>query len=92
MRTLAQGRNRVRKTLPGARQLHWRFVALALIVVINAANVGSLGLLVHALLRGGTVHGVKVVGGQYPPVTYPLCHGSALTQHENLLISTSSNS
>jgi len=43
---------------------HWRVVALALIAIINAANVGSLGLLVHALLRGGTVHGVKVVGGQ----------------------------
>jgi uncharacterized membrane protein len=46
----------------GLRQ--WRVAALTLIAVINAANVGSLGLLVRALLRGGTVHGVKVVGGQ----------------------------
>jgi len=46
-----------------ARLEQWRPVALALIAVINAANVISLGLLVHALLRGGTVHGVKVVGG-----------------------------
>jgi len=42
----------------------WRPVALALITVINAANIASLALLVHALLQGGTVHGVKVVGGQ----------------------------
>ena len=46
-----------------SRLERWRPVALALIAVINAANVISLGLLVHALLRGGTVHGVKVVGG-----------------------------
>jgi len=42
----------------------WRLVALALIAVINAANVASLALLVRALLQGGTMHGVKVVGGQ----------------------------
>lgn len=46
------------------RSGRWRPVALALIAVINGANVASLALLVRALLQGGTVHGVKVVGGQ----------------------------